>query len=318
MFTSAEALRAGYTHDEVRHLCTSGRWVRLRRGVFTTADDLASAGARGARHAVDCVAVLLTLQRPLTVLSHTSAARLRGWPLHRDAETLVRLTDPEQWRRRDGYLMTCAPLPAAQVRASGPLPTTSPARTLVDCAREWPLEDAVVAMDAAVLRGHTSTGELEQVLATVRRWPGAARAARALGLADGRAESPLETRGRLRIVGAGLPVFQPQVEVWTRGRCVAVVDGWYEDAAVAVEFDGLVKYTDPWRDRNPGRVLWEEKRREDELRALDIRVLRIAAADLGRDWARVEQRLRDLLATSGPTQRRFTTTARSTGRVRTA
>ncbi|WP_460683164.1 hypothetical protein [Modestobacter lapidis] len=179
-----------------------------------------------------------------------------------------------------------------------------------------PLEDAVVAIDAALLRRHTSPAELERATAAVRRWPGSARAARAVALADGRAESPLESRGRLRVIGAGLPVFEPQVEVRVGARLVAVLDGWYEDAAVAIEFDGRLKYTDPWRDRTAGQVLWEEKRREDGLRALGIGVVRIADTDLGRGWARVEQRLRDLLTGAGPAQRRFTVVRRTAGVLR--
>lgn len=69
---------------------------------------------------------------------------------------------------------------------------------------------------------------------------------------------------------------------------------------MAVEFDGQVKYTDPWRGRTPERVLWEEKRREDELRALDIRVVRIVDADLVGGWPATEGRLRTLLASPGP------------------
>ncbi len=84
VFTSAEALRSGYTHGEVRHLCACGQWTRLRRGVFASAADLAEAEERGVRHAVDCLAVLLTLGRPHTVVSHASAARLWGWPVLRE------------------------------------------------------------------------------------------------------------------------------------------------------------------------------------------------------------------------------------------
>ena len=69
---------------------------------------------------------------------------------------------------------------------------------------------------------------------------------------------------------------------------------------MAVEFDGKVKYTDPWRGRSPERVLWDEKRREDELRALDVRFVRIADADVDGRWPRVEGRLRDLLGDPGP------------------
>jgi hypothetical protein len=99
-------------------------------------------------------------------------------------------------------------------------------------------------------------------------------------------------------------------------RLIAVVDAWYEEAAVAVEFDGRVKYTAPWRD--PSRVLWEEKRREDALRSLDIRVVRIADEDLGPSWAAVERHLASVLSRPGPARRRFTAVARERGRVLSA
>jgi hypothetical protein len=95
---------------------------------------------------------------------------------------------------------------------------------------------------------------------------------------------------------------------------VAVVDAWFEEPAVAVEFDGQVKYTDPWRD--PGRVLWEEKRREDALRALGIRVARVAEADLGPAWRDVERRLGRWFAEPGPSRREFTAAPRARGVLR--
>jgi hypothetical protein len=139
-------------------------------------------------------------------------------------------------------------------------------------------------MDAALLAERTSLDDLRRATGAVHHWRGAGRAARATAHADGRAESPLETRGRLRIVGA-----------------------------IAVEFDGRVKYSDPWRGRAPERVLWEEKRREDEMRALDIRVVRLADADVGSGWPRAERRLRDLPAVPGPAVRRFAATPRGRG-----
>jgi hypothetical protein len=82
-----------------------------------------------------------------------------------------------------------------------------------------------------------------------------------------------------------------------------------------VEFDGRVKYDDPWRGRSPERVLWEEKRREDELRSLDIRIVRVADPDLTPvRWPAVEDRLRDLLAVPGPRLRRFQAVPRREGR----
>ncbi|MGZ4669988.1 MAG: type IV toxin-antitoxin system AbiEi family antitoxin domain-containing protein [Blastococcus sp.] len=317
VITAADALRAGYGHPEIRQLLTSGRWIRLRRGVYIPAADLARAQESGRGHRVACLALLLALDRPTAAISHDSAARLWVLPTPRGRDDVLRLTDPTRWRRGPDYVMSRAPLRQGDVWRTGPLRLTSAARTLVDCAREWPLEDAVVAMDAALLAERTTIEELHSGTASVRNWPGAARAARAVDLADGRAESPLETRGRLRIVGSGFSTPELQVEIRTCGRLVGVVDAWFDGAAVAVEFDGRVKYTDPWRERSPERVLWEEKRREDELRALDIRVLRIADADLGSRWPGTEGRLQELLRHPGPTDRRFTAVPRAHGLRRT-
>ncbi|MFB2351619.1 hypothetical protein, partial [Priestia megaterium] len=77
-----------------------------------------------------------------------------------------------------------------------------------------------------------------------------------------------------------------------------VVDAWFDHAAVAVEFDGRVKYTDPWRGRDPGHGPWEEKRREDELRGVGIRVVRLADEDLGSRWPEIEERMRRMASGS--------------------
>jgi hypothetical protein len=153
-------------------------------------------------------------------------------------------------------------------------------------------------------------------LAAQHQWPGAPAARRALDLSDGRAESPLETLGRLRLVGEGMPPDELQVEIRVGARLVAVVDAWYDATAVAVEFDGRIKYTDPWRGRTAAEVAWEEKRREDELRSLDIRVVRVVDDDLGLRWRTVKNRLTQLLSSPGPPDRRFTAVPRRRGVLR--
>jgi hypothetical protein len=313
VFSAIDARRAGYAPDEIQRLCASGRWRRLRRGIYTTQAVVDHALEQGRSLQLDCVAVLVDLARPAAAVSHGTAVRLHGLPTRTPASGGVRLTDPTHNRRGRGFRVTRSPLEAEEVEARGPLRLTTAPRALVDHSRETPLEDAVIAMDAALLVGTVTPAELAHAAARAGRWPGGRAALRAVALANGRAESPLETRGRLRIVGAGLQVPELQVEIRVGGRIVAVVDGWFDDAAVAVEFDGRVKYTDPWRDRSPGQVLWEEKRREDELRALDIRVVRIADADVGPAWAATEQRLRRLTSIPGPADRRFTVHPRTRG-----
>jgi hypothetical protein len=38
LFTAVDARQAGYRQPEIQLLCSTGRWIRLRRGVYTTAD----------------------------------------------------------------------------------------------------------------------------------------------------------------------------------------------------------------------------------------------------------------------------------------
>ena len=93
--------------------------------------------------------------------------------------------------------------------------------------------------------------------------------------ADQRAESVGESRCGVALAMARVPVV-PQVVIRNRdGKFVARVDFVVEGAKVVIEFDGKVKYGsgDP-------EVLWAEKRREDELRALGYVVVRITWADL--------------------------------------
>lgn len=280
VFTVDDARRAGYGPDDVRSAVRTRAWHRLRRGVYVpTAQWLALAEDLRARHLLLCAAALAVLD-PGPVLSHASAARYHHLVLPRGTDDDVRLTHTGEWRCGRGYRIAAAALPAEDLVDAGPFRVTSAARTLVDCARDWPLVDAVVAMDAAVQDRRVGRAALEAAVLRQTHWVGIGVAARALGLADGRAESPLETRGRLALLEAGLPRPELQVELHGAGGFLGRVDAWYDEAAVAVEFDGRVKYAAPRDGRAPEAVLWEEKRREDRIRDHGVRVVRVTGEDL--------------------------------------
>lgn len=212
--------------------------------------------------------------------------------------------------------MTRAALPGGDITVRGAYPVTTPARTLVDLARAWPELHAVAAVDAALLRGLTTRDDMRRVLDQQSNVPGIPRAARALTIADGRAESWLETCGRLTFAALGLPPFVPQVELWVEGRLLKVADGWYSEAALAIEFDGQVKYRRPRYGRTPEQELWEEKRREDLLRSFGVRFVRVAARDLGPGRKELERLVRRHLAVTGPEARSFREVPRPEGRWR--
>jgi hypothetical protein len=302
VFTAQDALRAGLTVDDIRAELRSRRWLRLRKGVYVAADRVAAADARE-RHLLACVAVLLTLD-PGPALSHSSAARLHGLLVPSSAGVEVRLTDERQWRSGRGYRVARARL-VDDVRRWLDFPVTSVPRTLVDCAREWPTLDSVVAMDAALQAQLLTRAALHAAVLSATHRPGIALAAQAFGLCDGRAESPLETTGRLHLAAAGLPLPELQVELHDEDGFIGRVDAWYEEAALALEFDGRVKYDDPWGGRTPAQVLWDEKRREDRIRSIDVRTLRIVKDDFGPAWSRVVGQIRSRLATPLMGPRRF-------------
>ena len=303
-FTSREALSAGYSVDEIRVALRSRRWIRLRKGVYMDAARWA-AGDERERHLALAAAVLECLA-PGPVLSHASAARLHGFLVPGAAGPDVRVTAVDQWRTGRGYRVARAALPHEDVAPwLGDFAATSPARTLIDCSREWELTAAVVSLDAALHAGAVTRSQLLGAVRSARHRTGASAAARAVGLSDGRAESPLETEGRLSIVAAGLPLPELQVEIWDDRGFVGRVDGWYEKAAVAVEFDGRIKYSDPWQGRSPGEVLWEEKRREDRMRRVGVRVVRLARPDLGPTWRGTVSDIQGLLADPYTGARRF-------------
>jgi len=241
------------------------------------------------------------------VLSHASAARLHGMTLPRRQSAEVRLTAAYQWRRGRGYRVAQATMTAAETEPWLQFRAMSVARTLVDCAREWSLTDGVIAVDAALNEKKVTRADLVETVLSGSHRVGIAQAARVLGLSDGRAESPLETRGRLAILASGLPRPELQVEIHDAAGFVGRVDAWYEDAALAIEFDGKVKYTDPRYVSSPGKVLWEEKRREDAMRALGVRFVRVVNADLGVPWPDTAARIGGLLAAPYVGPRRFRT-----------
>ncbi|MEV4416644.1 hypothetical protein [Catellatospora sp. NPDC049609] len=131
-------------------------------------------------------------------------------------------------------------------------PVTRPSRTCWDLALWLDLVPAVMIIDA-LLRAKLVTAEELGELARARFGRhGSARAAKAFGLADGRAESPQETRLRLGLVRNGLPRPEPQFPVPVGGRVLHPDLAWPE-YKVAIEYDG------EWHD-SPDQFHLDRKR----------------------------------------------------------
>jgi hypothetical protein len=159
---------------------------------------------------------------------------------------------------------------------------TSVARTLVDLARTYGFESSVIACDYALHERLVTPGDLRNALDRARQRPGRRAAARAFSFADGRAESPGESRTRVLMMRAGLQAPELQIEVHDRlDNFLGRTDlGYPEDSAV-IEFDGKVKYQNGLRrGQTPSDAVIVEKKREDAIRSAGVAVLRVVWSEL--------------------------------------
>lgn len=171
------------------------------------------------------------------------------------------------------------------------LRATSPTRTFSDLARRLPLVEAVVVLDMALHRGKVSVEQLQGWAASHAGYPGIRRLRRAIDLADGASESPMETRLRLLLVLNGLPRPALQVRLSdSTGMFLARPDLYYARQRLAIEYDGGTH-----RASFP-----DDNRRQNRLLEAGYGLLRFAAGDIFRTPAAVVGQVERALNTRPP------------------
>jgi hypothetical protein len=267
-------LADGVTDTELRGLRRRGTLVTLRPGAYlagTVPDDAA------ARHLLTVRAALPRLGSDVAV-SHASAAVVHGLPLWAVRLDRVHVTrDRTSGARCSGVVhLHAAALQPDEVTTVDGLVVTSVARTLADLGRALPFEAALVPADAALFRGLVTPAAFGAAVERGAHRPHNAAARRVVAFADGRAESPGETRSRVAIRRAGLPAPVLQYRVLgTR------TDFAWEEVRTVGEFDGKVKYGRCLRPgQDPGEAVFAEKVREDALRDHGLQVVRWIWAEL--------------------------------------
>ena len=139
----------------------------------------------------------------------------------------------------------------------------------LDIARHNGAIAGTVAADFALSVG-IRRDELAALTDDMVNYPGIQTARWVVEHADGRAESPLETLGRLAfLTGRRDP---PLSNVWiTAGRRHYRVDHFLPSTGVVIEGDGALKYNNR---PDAGKVLMKEKDRERDLRLLGLEIVR--------------------------------------------
>lgn len=248
-----------------RHLergVRAGTLLRIRPGACVVATEWLAADPE-TRHRAAMDALALTSRRQ-PVFARESAALLHGIPVLGDFPELPHLLDSELGpasRRSPGGTVVHRPRHAPEFRSVEGLLATTPDATALALAASRPIGAGVAALDHVLARGHQED-ELGALLHEWHPFHGEGRARRALAIANGFAETPLESLSLAGIVTAGIPCPRQQVEIVVAGVRYRL-DFLFEEFGVIGEADGHGKY----RTRAD---LVAEKDREDALRSTGL------------------------------------------------
>lgn len=216
------------------------------------------------------VAAAAAVHRGPFIASHRSAAALWGMPRIRKHDGLVHqrvstTTGSRTEHRIRKHAVADVDLHLAEI---GGITVTDVERTVLDLAATEPFTAAVAAADWA-LREHTTRDRLR---ATLDEWSPTRhrnRVERVVAFADGAAQGPGESVSRVQISESGLTMPLLQQRFDDHLGLIGFVDFYWPDFGLIGEFDGLVKFEKPefLRGRTASEVLFDEKQREDRLRA---------------------------------------------------
>nr|WP_245234005.1 hypothetical protein [Mycobacterium sp. PS03-16] len=209
-----------------------GELVRVWHGVYaqTPPDTLARMAA------LDLIS-----GRRIVACMHT-AAELHGFATEPDDR--IHILDPGVRMRPSAQLMVHQRVGASMQLLHGRL-VTAPAWTAVEVARTLRRHRALATLDAALHVGACTPAELRATIDEQRGRRGIVRVRELVQIADGLAESPMESEARLVFVDGGLPPPELQYEIVDRWGRLWRVDFAWPEAMVVAEYDSMQWHATP-------------------------------------------------------------------------
>ncbi len=269
-FSRRQALQAGFTPDMIDGRLANRYWIRMYRGVYRLA------GVPISNETLVMAAVLAAGRTACA--SHLTAGALL-WKLDGLSAPGIELSVGDRRDLAIDGVVVHRPrtLFTTDRTKIGPIPVTTPSRTIIDVASLVDERTLEVALDDALRRRLIRRRSLANRIGATpphgRKGIGSLR--RLLSERSGPVtESALETKFIQLVRDAGLPRPQLQYEVRGRdGSFVARVDFAYPEAKLAVEIDGYAFHE--------GRKQWDNDRaRQNALVDLGWTVLRFTKTDL--------------------------------------
>jgi very-short-patch-repair endonuclease len=195
------------------------------------------------------------------VFSGLTAAWLHGLDAEPCDPIEITVPAPATVSRRSGMKLSRRTLRRGDTAIARGYRVTSIVRTLRDLCAGLSITEAVVLLDAA----------LHRRLVAIDRLSLERSLARYLDHVEPKAESPMETRMRMRLVLAGLPRPPAQVPIYDdRHRIVGRPDLYYPEQRLGLEYDGGTHRL----------TLARDNRRQNALLNAGVRLLRFTAGDI--------------------------------------
>jgi hypothetical protein len=296
-FNRRIAAEFGYSTRTFDRTLRTGVWHRLRHGYYTYSE-LWSAMDAYERHRTLCKAVVDRLG-PSVVLSHVSSLTVQGiepWGLPLDRVHVVRL-DRVAGRIEAGVAHHRSRLPAEDIVVVDGLPCTAIDRATVEAATQVDGEKSLCLFNQAMNAGAVPEERLLARFESMAFYPATRHLHVPIRICDPRCESIGESRGMWMFWRYGIPAPKPQYEICDRrGVVIYRCDwGWPRQKTYG-EFDGKIKYGRLLKPgQTAGDVVFDEKRREDEIRELTGgRMIRLTWDDYDRPQVTVPRLRRAL------------------------
>jgi len=223
--TAEQCRQAGVSASDVKRLCRSKEWIRLNRSAY-----LVRAKPDGDPPRRSVIRAALLSAGPNAVATLATAAELHGIAgMRRDDDVHVSLPGSQARNRRftePGVRLHQLVLRPGETTTVDGIDATTPVRTLADLVRRVDRLTAVSLLDSSLNRRILVAEDLDLVKEMMVGRRGASRARPWFAETDARAESPLETRVRLRACDGGVPPDELQYRVRNRNGDIVAIATW--------------------------------------------------------------------------------------------
>lgn len=268
-FLTSHAHEYGYARRDLQRAVRAGVVRRIRRGMYAFASTWDPLTAE-ARHVVILKSVVRESNGNV-VASSVSACALRGLSLwgHDLSEVHVTRLDSGASRREAGVVHHRATVRDEDIEIVDGIAAMRTDRAICEAGSAVELESGIVLYDSALNRKVVSEEDLDRRSSMLENSPGSRKVRFGVRLANGRSESPGESRNRFLFYRFGIPAPELQHSVYASdGQLIGITDFAWPRYYHLGEFDGLMKYRREQNGgRDPAQAVIDEKVREDALRA---------------------------------------------------